>query len=73
MKKGKPFAKRMVCKALGKANCEDDSERSELAIPKRMVCKALGKANCEDVDAVDKSEREHLQKNSIVLFFIICF
>jgi hypothetical protein len=21
------------CKALGKANCEDDSERSELAIP----------------------------------------
>jgi hypothetical protein len=33
MKKGKTFAKRMVCKALGKANCEDDSERRELAIP----------------------------------------
>jgi hypothetical protein len=44
------------CKALGKANCEDDDERSELAIPKRIDCKALGKANCEDVDAVDKSE-----------------
>jgi hypothetical protein len=41
---------------LGKANCEDDDERSELAIPKRIDCKALGKANCEDVDAVDKSE-----------------
>jgi hypothetical protein len=33
MKKGKLFAKRMVWKALGKANSEDDSERSELAIP----------------------------------------
>jgi hypothetical protein len=33
MKKDKLFAKRIACKALGKANFEDDSERGELAIP----------------------------------------